>query len=531
MYKVILVDDEQFITDGLKKIIDWNSYNLEVIGTASTGDELLNLFNATPADIIITDIYMPNINGLKIIETIKKINFDVKFIILSGYDDFNYVREGMILGIENYLLKPINEQELILTLKSTVKKIERTVNIENLLKNNFNVLKDNILYRWATNSIDYQDLLEKSELLKINLDYQYYIVTCIKTLFHSNDESLYFNKDASKIVSSLYSLCTKVINLDPSYMCFCDSEHNIVIITGTNDKNFIKNHLYKTLTNIINETKIKLSLDIFVTVGGAQVSQSNMHVSYSRALQIQDYMLILPANNITYYNEVVDINKKNTIKEQLTLEGFTKNLLSNDVNKIFNFIDNFFAKLKNCNHITPSDVQNYTIEIMLLIIKHSDGMGITSNALTKDYRLFFSSLFKIHNIDKLKEELKKQITKIYLNNEIKDNNLSPVIKQILNYVNSNYNKNICLKGLSASFNINSAYLGQLFQKEINNSFSEYVNNLRMEKSKELLMTTNLKNSDIAAAIGFYDSNYFYRKFKEHFNTSPSEFRITVNNSL
>ncbi len=122
MYKVILVDDEPFITEGLKKIIDWNSYNLEVIGTASTGDELLNLFNAVPADIIITDICMPNISGLKMIEIIKAINSDVKFIILSGYDDFNYVKEGMMLGIENYLLKPINEQELILTLAKYSKK-------------------------------------------------------------------------------------------------------------------------------------------------------------------------------------------------------------------------------------------------------------------------------------------------------------------------------------------------------------------------------------------------------------------------
>ena len=530
MYKVILVDDEPFITDGLKKIIDWNSYNLDVIGIASTGDELLTLFNADPADIIITDINMPNINGLKIIETIKKINSDVKFIILSGYDDFNYVREGMMLGIENYLLKPINEQELMLTLKSTVRKIERTVNIENFLKDDFNVLKDNILYRWTTNNIDYQELLDRSELLKINLDYQYYIVTCIKILFTSNQDSQYFNKETSKIVSSLYSVCNKLIKSDPSYMCFCDSENNIVIITGTNHKNLMEKCLNETLNNIINESKSKLSLDTFITVGDIQISQSNMHVSYSRAIQIQDYMLILPANNIIYYNKVIDINKKNTIKQELNLEGFKKILSSNDNDKTFNFIDNFFGKLKNYNYITPSDVQNYTIEIMLLIIKHSDEMGIVSTTSTKDYRIFFSSLFKIHNINKLKEELKKQITKLNLNTEIKDNKLSPVIKQILNYVNLNYNKDLCLKSLSASYNINAAYLGQLFQKEIGESFSEFVNNLRMEKSKELLMTTNLKNSEIAAAIGFYDSNYFYRKFKEHFKTSPSEFRMTVNNS-
>jgi two-component system response regulator YesN len=529
MYKVILVDDEQFITDGLVAMIDWKSYNLEVVGTASNGDELIKLFNNTPADIIITDIHMPDINGLKLIETIKANSPDVKFIVLSGFDDFAYVQEGIRLGIENYLLKPINKQELILTLKNTVEKIERTVTIENFLKNDFNILKDNILYRWVTNSIDYQELMERADLLGINLDYPYYMVSCIKLVSQHDSNETYYNKERSKTISSLYSLSSSIIKDAPDFMNFCDLNGNIVMILGSNDKYLIKENLEQMLTKIKTIAKNELSTNIFITVGDIEQTYASIHKSYGCAIEIQDYILLVPQDTIIYYNNIADINKKNMIKEELNLEGFAKVLTSDNINEIFNFIDNFFEKIREGKCVTPSDVQNYAIEMMLLIMKHyNNEQNSLLYSATSNFKSLFSSILKINSLSGLKEEIKKQINELSCDSTIGNRNLSPIIKQVLNYVNLNYSKDVCLKSLSAIFNINSAYLGQLFQKEMNESLSEYVNKLRMQKSKELLLTTKLKNADIAIAVGFYDCNYFYRKFKDHFKVSPSELRTNLN---
>jgi two-component system response regulator YesN len=311
-------------------------------------------------------------------------------------------------------------------------------------------------------------------------------------------------------------------------MSFCDLNGNIVVILGNNDKYLIKETLQQMLTKIKNISKNELSIDTFITVGDIEPTYDNIHKSYECAIEIQDYILLVPQDTIIYYNNIVDINKKNMIKEELNLEGFAKVLTSDNTNEIFNFIDNFFEKIREGKCVTPSDVQNYAIEMMLLIMKHyNNEPNSLLYSAAGNFKSLFSSMLKINSINGLKEELKKQITELSCNSTIDNKNLSPIIRQIVNYVNLNYSKDVCLKSLGAIFNINSAYLGQLFQKEMNESLSEYVTTLRMQKSKELLLTTKLKNADIAIAVGFYDCNYFYRKFKDHFKVSPSELRTNL----
>ena len=113
MYKVMLVDDEKLIIEGLKNIIDWKEVGLEVVETALNGKEAFDKFNENKIDIIITDINMPQVTGLELIKYIRDIDLNVKFVILTGYDEFNYAKEAIKYDVNNYILKPINEEELI----------------------------------------------------------------------------------------------------------------------------------------------------------------------------------------------------------------------------------------------------------------------------------------------------------------------------------------------------------------------------------------------------------------------------------
>lgn len=124
MYKVMLVDDEKLILQGLLNIIEWDKLDLEVIHLAEDGMEALEKFKDNPVDIIVTDINMPRLTGLELLKEIKALDSNVKFIILSGYDEFSYARTAIKLGVENYILKPIDEEELESSLKKLKKKIE-----------------------------------------------------------------------------------------------------------------------------------------------------------------------------------------------------------------------------------------------------------------------------------------------------------------------------------------------------------------------------------------------------------------------
>ena len=124
MYSVLLVDDEPSVLTGLRYVIDWDEYGVEIAGTASNGTQALELLRELPVDILITDIQMPQMGGLELLQQVRAQNMDLRCIILTGYDDFKYVKKAAQLGIENYLLKPVSPEELSETLLNTITKIE-----------------------------------------------------------------------------------------------------------------------------------------------------------------------------------------------------------------------------------------------------------------------------------------------------------------------------------------------------------------------------------------------------------------------
>ena len=143
MNKVMLVDDEKLIIEGLLNILDWEELDLKVTKTSSNGKDAIEKFTEDPVDIIISDINMPKLNGLELLKRIKSINDKTRFIIISGYDEFSYAKEAIKYGADNYILKPIDEDELKLTLNKIVMEINNNKNIENKI-----LTKNRILFQY-----------------------------------------------------------------------------------------------------------------------------------------------------------------------------------------------------------------------------------------------------------------------------------------------------------------------------------------------------------------------------------------------
>ena len=147
MYKVLIADDEPFILEGLADLINWEEHGLQIAGLVSNGLDAKNIVDSSDIDILITDNRMPRMDGIELIKYIAQTEKNIKFIILSGYNDFEYVKEAAKIGIENYLLKPVDEKELISTLINTVDKIENEIYKKKELQQGYNILRDNIHFR------------------------------------------------------------------------------------------------------------------------------------------------------------------------------------------------------------------------------------------------------------------------------------------------------------------------------------------------------------------------------------------------
>ena len=175
MYRVIIVDDEPVIRRGLRETIEWDALGLEVAGEAADGIEALKLIRETRPEILITDIRMPEMDGIELIREVKKLDLNIKITILSGYSDYDYLKAAIRLGVDNYLLKPIDNDELISNLRNAVDEIEKEAAVSLQIRQGTVLLRSNTLRRLVTGNINDEELREKAEFLRIPLEEDRYV--------------------------------------------------------------------------------------------------------------------------------------------------------------------------------------------------------------------------------------------------------------------------------------------------------------------------------------------------------------------
>lgn len=502
MCRVMLVDDEKLIVQGLLNIIEWDKIGLEVTQIADNAISAIEMFKKNPVNIIITDINMPKVTGLELIEQIKAIDNQVKFIILSGYDDFSYARTAMKYGVENYILKPINEEEL-------EEALVKMVNVIKIEKDNESSLldKNRKLIQFIKGKLDIKGLEKIQQVINIGFNEKLYSVSSIMIgKRHSNVNV----RDI--IEKNTNSKCEVIRNNEGEVILINTWEENNTQEEVMNYCNFLKGKLAEALNT-----------DIFVAVGGIVNSINKLNESYAVANDLKKYMLTEGSNACICKETISNIkeNKRSFTKE---IEQINKLIIEKNSVKLNKYIEELFDDSK----ITPKNIYDLSIKIIFLTDKISEEFKL-DNKYSKDS--LSNTIIELCN-ESSRDSIKtfliselEELLRLMNENTIK---YSPVIAQIINNVNERYYEELSLKTLANQYNINSSYLGQVFAKELGVSFSEYLNSTKNIKAKELILNTNMKINDIAKAVGYPDTSYFYRKFKKYYGVCPSTLREIKN---
>lgn len=526
MYKVILVDDEPLILLGLVNLINWQQLGLEVIGQCSDGGEALELLSRTSAHILITDIKMPVLTGLELIEAINEKQMNIKHIVLSGYDDFEYVKKAITLGIENYLLKPVSVIELESTLHNIIRKIESEVYKQIEFRQGMNILKDNILYRWVAGDIEKSEFLERASLLHMSIDSSSFITVVIKVVGQPDQHSTGKIPQKNLLRFAIQNICTDVIGRRLQFQIFCSPEEDVTLIISNakvDDFDAIRTILMESVV-IINNL---LGISVFITAGSLEPMFQNVHLSYARAKQLQDYQMLRPPNSILFYDETVQAAAK--IKKLITFDGaeLQEAIMALDRERSIRFIECFFLQLHNSTIYDPSDAKELMIDIVYqikgAIRKKQHNPGPIFDAFPK----LLSALYVKQSFDQIREDFINLIHRAVDLLENINKNLSPITTKVIGYIDNHHSQNINLSTLAEKFNVSPGYLGFLFKKETGESFTNYVNALRIQSAKKLLAETNLKITEISEQVGYTNANYFFTTFKKTENISPAEFRRRV----
>lgn len=499
--KVLIVDDEVLIIKGIKQMLLHSQIKLSNIYTATSGLEALKLFKRYKPELLVTDIRMPSMTGLDLIKKMKATSIPFKSLIISSYDDFQYAKEGILLGIENYLIKPINQQELITSLQETIDKINNErLHQELWTVNETEIFKDNFLRRLLTKSISQDEIDNWQELL---VPYNYWEQFTILTFKWSSQLSAINKQDLIQSLSHL-TFKNEIINI---------SAEEISLLLEVNSTGL------SLLKAFLNQKKYFKQL--FITQGHDVDKITNISDSYDNAKKLQAYSLVFGFGN--FINDS-DIKKGNDLAEQVITQDELAELVHH-----FNLsgIHKKFEKLKDdmtAVQLSPTEIQNTGIQIGLMLNHLKNDLGMATENEVHALRHLMEIIPKQQTATGIFDYLLSEAAKLINDLRQAESDYSPITQRILRIIEQDLAIHHSLKTLAEHLKMNSAYLGQLFQKEVGSNFNHYCHHLRLKQANFQIIHSDTSISDIAKDLGYEDISYFYRLYKKDFGCTPNKVR-------
>lgn len=508
MYRVMLVEDEEFILQGIYQIIDWEKLDLKVVHMAHDGMEALQLWEMEEVDIVITDISMPEMNGLQLMEELRKRAEHVRFIILSGYDEFEYARKAIRLDVENYILKPIDEEQLEQVLKQSVEKLKQ-MNLKQ---------KEKITYGMELNyfvngELNIQEMENFLRHLGFEKKHPYIAFAYMKI-----DVKSIKYIDLSKVVSDI----TKKYEKEGISLLYLQKDVVLLICSFESEHRKERYEFYSTLQNDIES---QYGIMTFVSISSVMESLMELPEKYKELKKLQRYLII------EGYGSCIDesyIEDRSTTDIMIDEAKFYKMILEKNKISVISYIEDLFLNNAKKENISIDAIYEISIQICMILKKIQREYELMELKEVNNITTLLENLYQAEDIITIKSSFIAEIIEIMDQLNIENSQYTPVIKQILQEIKSHYKEELSLKTLSYKYHINSSYLGQIFQKEIGCSFSQYINNFRNSKARELILNTNKKMNEIAIEVGYPDTSYFYRKFKQCYGVSPASLREMKN---
>ncbi|MHC5269404.1 response regulator [Enterococcus sp. LJL98] len=528
-YKVLLVDDEAEIREGMAQRIPWETLGFQICGTAENGVEALDLIEKEYPEIIITDIQMPFMDGLELIDRAQSLLPLSKFIVFSGYDLFEYAQKAISLDVAEYLLKPFSAQDLMAVLQKVKTSMDEEKqaqrNIESLqaqFEASLPLLRQSFLLSCLSNGMSAERLQQQSESLSLS-SYQGYGVVLFD--IGSLKEMPHFQGKAE-----LYFLAMKQFV----------SEHLAPLVTS---ETFIFGEVLVSI--LLFETKLDMN-ELLTRIneicreasrinGGTVVAGVSQPVGHLKQLarayrQAQEaladsYRLDRQELFTIYIRDVVQQSTDLLILTEQEQRNFANLLKLGSSQGLESFVAQMFEKI-SANHLSLAQYRVYLLEHVTLLLR-------MANSYEHAPLLVFEEdvMEKIGQIEKLSlEEMRMWFLQkaLQLSRTIQmttaDSGKAFIQKAKLLVKERYHQPDLSIEQISQELYLSAAYFSSMFKKETGQSFVSYLTKERLKQALVLLETTADKSYMIAEKVGYSEPNYFSYVFKKHYGLSPSKYR-------
>ena len=534
--KVFLVEDEMVIRRGIKNSIDWEKEGYIFCGEASDGELAYPMIIKEKPDILITDIRMPFMDGLELCKLVKKELPNIKILILSGYDEFDYAKEAIRLGVTEYLLKPISSGKLLEALNGVSESIRREKEDKDLVRKYMEEMRENTEHekqkffeQMIAGNLSMADALETGKKYEMNLSAGMYNLLLFRfTLGKENRKSGELLAEAEYAIEKLTERLEYVFEFQRgvegwAFLLMADNEEQMserVKELSKDLEEIMKNYSTIAYFGGIGQPVARLREleESFREAERALAARFTMELN--RIISVEDIRM---AQNVDTLDDIEITSFGEIEKTRTMLEKFLNNGAEDEIDE---FVDVYINELPEEN-LKSVLMRQYIIMdayiVMMSFCEKIEGIEGEMQAQSEELK---NSMKTIQTLEEIKNYIRMLLKKIIgVRDTISGRRYSDIIEIAKDQIRKTYmSDEISLNTIAAEVGMSPSYFSSIFSKEMGKTFVEYLTEIRMDRAKELLMCSSMKTSEIGYEVGYKDPHYFSYIFKKTQNCTPKEFR-------
>lgn len=534
MYRIILVDDEAEVRNSIINKIPWNDLGFEVVGAADNGEDALGKIEQLEPDIVMTDIRMPYMDGLELTSAIRQIDPYIKVIIFSGYDDFEYAKKAINLKVLEYILKPVNVEEMTVILSRVKRSLDDELSqkrdIETLregYRRSIPIIKEHFLTNFVEGRIDKNRIAALCETYGIDLlGAKQWVAFSIMTDEPSSmalNTTINFSSQLELVTISVKSMIEENLKEVFRSVCFYSACDVCGIIAMDGEQNV--SEVLELLNQICKCCERILGIQITVGVGSVITSLERMNESYLASKDALGYEAIVGKGKAIYITDVhpqkkqfIEFDSKSEENLLKALQFGTEEMLDEEIRQIMSTLE--LIPFRSAMH------QAYILNVFHVLSRLFQKYEILSSEIFGMERNYVEEMLCLKN----NLEVEQWLTQIGrgIRNSIeskRDLEKQDIITKAIEYIEIHYgNSELSVDMLCQQLHLSPAYFSTIFKKETGKTYVSYLTELRLSKAAELLNRTDEKTYVIGKMVGYVEPNYFSYKFKKQYGVSPTKYR-------
>lgn len=534
MYKVLIVDDEKYVISLIEKLIDWEKLGMKVVGSAGDGMKGVELVEELKPDILIADVKMPGFDGISLVKRVREIDRDIKFIIISGHKKFEYAKSVMKYNVEDYILKPIDKEELEGILQKISKELDEKSEqrknegkINKWMDSNRLLMNDQFMEELYNKSL----FSKKQSIEEINQRYftelGNYVYRCAIIQLNGLNGTM-----EASFVEDFLSTLKKYIDQkngenERPVMSRIGYHQILLLLESAQEK---MSSVNTVLEHILGEAlrmgskysglKVAFSVGkpvrLDTNVMGLEETLDSARTALNKRFTDGYGRILLAENNRAAENSDIDADMLKNLGK--AVRSTSESEITQQINAIYDAIRSEGYKNSNI-YMTAACKVNEELYQYLRLFSSAEGMQ------QKLEEQLGKRMIEATGITELKKLLAQHICE-NMEQLIGDSksNLSPAIRTAKIFIANNYKQDIGLGDVARVVNLSSVYFSGLFKKEMGENFVDYLNRVRIDAAKVLLKDVRNNIGEIAEQCGFSDTRYFAKIFKRSVGITPSDYR-------